>query len=206
MNFPAISLRCAADARKAFLAGLEPWLMSAATKHLLNEALIWGALALAGLGLFYYFDDLRAALGPNTETAPAASAPSKTTAPGFAGEVRLKADPRGHFVFDAAVNDRPAAFMADTGATFVVLTYEDASRLGLSPHSLDFTGLAQTANGVARVAPVMLDRVRVEDITVRNVPAVVAEKGALATNLLGMSFLSRLKSFQMQGSELVLVQ
>ena len=64
----------------------------------------------------------------------------------------------------------------------------------------------QTANGVSRVAPVTLDRVRVDDITVRDVPAVVAEKGALATNLLGMSFLGRLKSFQMQGSELMLVQ
>ena len=46
----------------------------------------------------------------------------------------------------------------------------------------------------------------VDDITVRDVPAVVAERGALGTNLLGMSFLSRLKSFQMQGSELILVQ
>jgi aspartyl protease family protein len=73
-------------------------------------------------------------------------------------------------------------------------------------HSLDFSGLAQTANGVSRVAPVMLDRVRVDDITVRDVPAAVAEKGALSTNLLGMSFLSRLKSFQLRGSELILVQ
>lgn len=59
---------------------------------------------------------------------------------------------------------------------------------------------------MSRVAPVMLDRVRVDDIVVRNVPAAVAEKGALDTNLLGMSFLGRLKSFQMQGRELVLVQ
>jgi aspartyl protease family protein len=109
-------------------------------------------------------------------------------------------------VFDADVNGRKATFMADTGATLVVLTYEDAARVGLSPHSLDFSGLAQTANGVARVAPVTLDRMRVEDITVRDIPAVVAEKGALTTNLLGMSFLGRLKSFQMQGSELVLTR
>ena len=56
------------------------------------------------------------------------------------------------------------------------------------------------------MAPVTLDRVRVEDITVRDVSALVAERGALGTNLLGMSFLGRLKSFQMQGSELILVQ
>ena len=96
--------------------------------------------------------------------------------------------------------------MADTGATLVVLTYEDAARLGLSPHSLDFSGLAQTANGVSRVAPVTLDRVRVEDITLRRIPAVVAEKGALSTNLLGMSFLGRLRSFQSRDGELILSQ
>jgi aspartyl protease family protein len=88
----------------------------------------------------------------------------------------------------------------------VFLTYEDAERLGLSPQRLDFYGAVETANGVTRVAPVRLDRVRVDDITVRDVPAAIAEKGALATNLLGMSFLGRLKSFQMQGRELILVQ
>ncbi len=56
------------------------------------------------------------------------------------------------------------------------------------------------------MAPVTLDRVRVDDITVRNVPAVGAGVGALATNLLGMSFVGRLKSVQVQGGELVLTQ
>ncbi len=129
---------------------------------------------------------------------------TRDSSSGFAGEVRLKADARGHFVFTAAVNDRPATFMADTGATLVALTYEDAVRLGLSPHTLDFSARVETANGVARVAPIKLDRVRVGDIMVRDVPALVAEKSALATNLLGMSFLGRLNSFQIQGSELVL--
>jgi aspartyl protease family protein len=96
--------------------------------------------------------------------------------------------------------------VADTGATLVVLTYEDAKQIGLSPFSLDFSARVQTANGVAHVAPVTLDRVRVKHITLRDVPAVVAEKGALSTNLLGMSFLGRLESFQVQNGELVLVQ
>ena len=64
----------------------------------------------------------------------------------------------------------------------------------------------QTANGTSYVAPVTLDRIRVEDITIRNVPAAVAAEGALGTNLLGMSFLGRLKSFQIQRGELVLMQ
>jgi aspartyl protease family protein len=180
--------------------------MSSARKHVLHETLLWGAVALGGFTLIYFFDDLKSALGPESVPIAERSELKRASPSGFAGEVRLKADPSGHFVFTAAVNDRPATFMADTGATLVVLTYEDAARLGLSPHSLQFSGLAQTANGVARVAPVKLDRVRVENITVRDVPGVVAEKGALATNLLGMSFLGRLKGFQMQGRELVLMQ
>ena len=180
--------------------------MGSAARHVLHEALLWGAVALGSVALIYFFDDLRGALVPEGGAPAIAELGKSTPEKGFAGEVRLRADERGHFVFDAEVNGRRATFMADTGATLVVLTYEDAARLGLSPHGLDFSGLAQTANGVARVAPVTLDRVRVEDITVRDVPAVVAEKGALATNLLGMSFLGRLKSFQMQGSELVLSQ
>lgn len=119
--------------------------MGSAAKHVLHEALLWGAMALAGFALFYFFDDLKAAFTPDSSQAPAVaeqSAPEPATAGGFGGEVRLKADSRGHFQVPAEVNGRPADFTADTGATLVVLTYEDAARLGLSPQSLDFSGLA----------------------------------------------------------------
>ena len=183
--------------------------VSPSARHALHEALIWAAAALGGFMLFYFFDDVRAALRLSGKlpliaeiVAPRALEPK----PGFGGEVHLKSNAVGHFVFEAYINDRPATVMADTGATIVVLTYEDAARLGLSPQSLDFSSMAQTANGVARMAPVMLDRVRIDDITLRDVQAAVAEKGALATNLLGMSFLGRLRSFAKQGNELVLVR
>jgi aspartyl protease family protein len=96
--------------------------------------------------------------------------------------------------------------VADTGATLVVLTYEDAERLGLRPRSLDFSGRASTANGTAKVAPVKLAKLRIADIVLRDVSAAVAEPRALGVNLLGMSFLARLKRFEMQGDELLLVQ
>ena len=63
-----------------------------------------------------------------------------------------------------------------------------------------------TANGIAKVAPVVLSRVRVGAITLRDVRAAVAEKGALDVNLLGMSFLGRLASFNLRGDELILLQ
>lgn len=179
---------------------------------MLLETMQWGALALGILGVVYFFDDLVAVFRDDGDLPTLAeamrdrSAEPETERSGFDRTVKLRADANGHFVFKAAVNERLATFVADTGATFVVITYEDAQRLGLSPQSLDFSAPVQTANGVTRVAPVTLDRVRVEDITVRNVPAAVAGKGVLATNLLGMSFLARLKSFRIQGDELVLVR
>jgi aspartyl protease family protein len=94
--------------------------------------------------------------------------------------------------------------MIDTGATMVVLSYEDAERAGLLLTDKDFTRSVSTANGVARVAPVTLDRVSIGNITVRDVPAAVAESGRLRTSLLGMTFLSRLSRFDMRSGRLVL--
>jgi len=185
--------------------------LRSATKHVLLEAMQWGALALGIAAVVYFFDDLVSVFRgpdrlPTLAEAMRDAPPEDEADSGFDRTVKLRADPNGHFVFKAAVNERLATFVADTGATYVVITYEDAQRLGLSPQSLDFSAPVQTANGVTRVAPVTLDRVRVEDITVLNVPAAVAGKGVLATNLLGMSFLGRLKSFSIEGGELVLVR
>ena len=184
--------------------------MTSGAKQAVREALLWAATSVAALTLIYFYHDLSALL-----RAPSASEQGgfggqqpavAALATGFDREVRVGADARGHFVVEAAIDDRPVTMMADTGATLVVLSFEDAERLGLSPRVLDFSGRARTANGVARVAPLTLARLRVDDITLRDVPAIVAEPGALSVNLLGMSFLGRLKRFEMQGGELLLVQ
>jgi aspartyl protease family protein len=187
--------------------------MTSGGKQAFREGLLWAAAAIVTLAAIYFHHDISALLrgasvldrlaGPEQGAeAPAVAA----LATGFDRKVRVDADARGHFMVEAAINDRPVTMMADTGATLVVLTFEDAERLGLSPRSLDFAGEAGTANGVARVAPLTLSRLRVADITLRDVPAIVAEPGALGVNLLGMSFLGRLKRFEMQRGELLLVQ
>jgi aspartyl protease family protein len=185
--------------------------LGSAAKHALQEALLWSSIALAGFGLFYFYDDLIAALRLQPEIAAMVPAPqqdhnAKIAMSDFGSEVRVRADRQGHFIVEAAINGRPVTLMADTGATLVVLSFEDAERLGLSPRSLNFTGLAQTANGVSRIAPVTLDRVRVDRITLYDIQAAVAERGALSGNLLGMSFLGQLSRFEMKGDELVLAQ
>jgi aspartyl protease family protein len=97
--------------------------------------------------------------------------------------------------------------LVDTGASAVSLPFEVAQRLGFKLNDADFRASASTANGSTKVAPVTLDEVRVGDIVVRNVRAVVAKPGALAgSSLLGMSFLSQLTKVETAHGTLRLVR
>jgi aspartyl protease family protein len=108
---------------------------------------------------------------------------------GGSGSVTLKADGRGHFMADAQVNGGTVRFMVDTGATMIALPATDAKRLGVN-YLKGERGLVQTANGAAPAYKVKLDTVRIGDITLNNIDAMVLE-GGLAMPLLGMSFLNR---------------
>lgn len=120
------------------------------------------------------------------------------------GTVSIAAGDYGHFQTEAEINGRDVDVMVDTGASLVALTYEDAARAGIFVNPSDFTNLAQTANGTARVAPISISRISIGDITVRNVQAVVSERGASERTLLGMSFLGRLSRVEMRSRTLVL--
>jgi aspartyl protease family protein len=142
-----------------------------------------------------------------------ASLPVKINEPAFdeakedagpPGSVSIAAGAYGHFQTQAEIDGRSIDVMVDTGASLVALTYEDAASVGLYVKPSDFTGLAQTANGSTRVAPVTILRISIGDITVRNVPAVVSARGASERTLLGMSFLKRLTRVEMRAGMLVL--
>jgi len=120
------------------------------------------------------------------------------------GTVSLPAGAYGHFETEAEINGRPIDVMVDTGASLVALTYDDAERLGIYLNARDFTRIAKTANGTASVAPITIARIRIGDITVRNVPGVVSQRGKSERSLLGMSFLGRLSRVEMRGGTLVL--
>ncbi|MCB1492965.1 MAG: TIGR02281 family clan AA aspartic protease [Rhodobiaceae bacterium] len=141
-----------------------------------------------------------------SEVATQAAAPQEKqkSRPNNPGIVALSADRGGHFQVSALINGTYVNLMADTGASLVALSYEEAKRLGLKPESLPFNGTSMTANGAARIAFTVLDTVTVGPITLRNVKAAVAEPGALSTNLLGMSFIGRLSRFELKGDQLVL--
>ena len=110
----------------------------------------------------------------------------------------------GHFAFDTAVNGATVPMLFDTGASFVSLRAEDAGRLGIDVDRLSFSGVTSTANGTTHVAPVILETLTIGPITVRNVAAVVAQKGALPVNLLGQSFMKQLAGYDVDGNRLTL--
>ena len=130
-------------------------------------------------------------------TAPAQSANSRT--------VTIARDNRGQFMVEARVDGRRLQFMVDTGASTIALRESAAARLGIHPMPRDYTVQVQTANGIGRAAMVELNSVEVDGIVVRNVRALVTPDSALSENLLGMSFLSRVK-FSYDRGRLVLEQ
>jgi aspartyl protease family protein len=112
---------------------------------------------------------------------------------------------RGHsgdFAVAAHINGVRIALVLDTGASSVVLTQEAAKAAGLPIEVLNYTVNVDTANGRTRAAAVMLDRLAVGGLTERAVPALVAQPGQLQKNLLGMSFLNRLESWEVRGDKL----
>ena len=135
-----------------------------------------------------------------------AAGTSRTASASSSGRrrVELAASGNNHYFAEAELNGRPVTVMVDTGASMVALTYDDARRAGIYPRDSDFTGRSSTANGVARYAPVDIDRVSIGGIEVRNVRAAVLEDGKLETSLLGMSYLSKVGSVAMQSGRLVL--
>lgn len=110
----------------------------------------------------------------------------------------------GDFQVAAQINGSRVAMVLDTGASSVVLTQEAAKAAGLPLEVLSYSVSVDTANGRTRAASVTLDRLAVGDIVERGVPALIAQPGQLRTNLLGMSFLNRLESWEVRGDKLQL--
>jgi aspartyl protease family protein len=139
-----------------------------------------------------------------TGTPPSTNAPPTLTVlrPSSNRTLVYRADRRGHFSLTATVNGAPIRVVVDTGASLVALTLDDASAAGIGRNELVFNQLTQTANGRVRFAPVMLREVRIGQLSLENVAAAVIEN--LDQSLLGMSFLKRLKSFEMREGALTI--
>lgn len=99
----------------------------------------------------------------------------------------------GHFAADARVNNQPLRFIVDTGATVIALRESDANAIGIRPFPDEFKVPVSTANGMGKAARAELNRVEIGGIDVRDVEALILPDKVLSQNLLGMSFLSRVR-------------
>jgi len=115
-----------------------------------------------------------------------------TTAASASASVVLSADSRGHFVTDGQINGLPIRFLVDTGASVVAIPSSEATRLALNYRSGQ-VAMMNTANGPAPAYRIRLDTVRVGDVVLSGVDAVVMEGSGMPFALLGMSFLNRMQ-------------
>lgn len=119
---------------------------------------------------------------------------------------KIEADRRGHFIASAKLNGRRVDVLVDTGATLVALNESTARRIGIRLTPDDYKYLVRTANGEAMAAAATIDEIRIGRVTVRDIPATVAKDSALSSTLLGMSFLNRLRKFEIDSGILILTQ
>ena len=132
---------------------------------------------------------------------PAPRQIARTTATG--AETVIPAGRNGHFLVTAEVEGVEILFLVDTGASQVILTAEDAERLGHRVEFLEFSERFQTANGEIRGAPLLLSELRIGDLEIEDVRASVI-RAPMSTSLLGMSFLSRLAGYEVGEEGLIL--
>jgi aspartyl protease family protein len=137
-----------------------------------------------------------------TTQAPQAVAPQAAAL--TPGSTVLAADGRGHFTGTFRLNGKAVPGMVDTGASLVAINESTARKLGFGVNGLDFRYEVNTANGKTDAALVVLDRVEIGNVRVRDVEAFVLRDKALADTLVGMSFLKKLKSYQVKGDSLTL--
>jgi aspartyl protease family protein len=171
-----------------------------------GQIVIWMAVGLVLIGGYSYRTEMRQIsdriLG-EIDPGRGQAVPGQDSAPG--GTMLFTVADDGQFHIEGTVGGVPVRFILDTGASDVMLTPSDARRLGFDPAALAYTRSYLTANGTVMGAPVVLSTLDIGPIHMNDVAASVLEKPG-DMSLLGMSFLRRLKGYQVQGSNLILTQ
>jgi aspartyl protease family protein len=149
-------------------------------------------------------------MGPaRTQASPATPAPTNVAVAAqspvaAANYAKVATDARGDLVADGEVNGMAVRFAVDTGATFITLPAREASRLGLDYHK-GRKVVMETANGDVSAYRLKLDTVRVGNVALNDVDAVITEGDSLPIALLGMSFLNRV-DIKREGTNLTLTK
>lgn len=148
-----------------------------------------------------------------TATTPALAMASQKTASAVQDNAQagsrtlsIPRDARGHFLTNGRIDGQRIDFMVDTGASVIALNETSAARFGLRPMPVDYKMTVSTANGTIKAARTRLAMVDIGGLIVRDVDAMVLPDEALSENLLGLSFLSKLKRFEYANGKMVLEQ
>jgi aspartyl protease family protein len=165
------------------------------------------AAIMAGLGTFMaQMADKMSPAPASATTAAKKAVLVETPALSAVHSLNIPRDGRGHFRVDGRIDGQRVAFMVDTGASVVALNETTAARFGLRPTPGDYRASVATANGTIKAARAQLPMVDLGGIIVRDVDAMVLPDEALSENLLGLSFLSKLKRFEYANGMMVLEQ
>jgi aspartyl protease family protein len=170
------------------------------------------AAVLIGLGTFMgdIADRMAPALANSmSHHAPVQAAmavPADVAAPASGRTLNIPHDARGHFSTEGRINGQRIGFMVDTGASVVELNESSAARFGLRPSPGDYKATVTTANGTLKAARAKIAMLDVGGLVVRDVDAMVLPDEALSENLLGLSFLTKLKRFEYANDTMVLEQ
>jgi len=171
---------------------------------MMRDAVTWLALGLGLVTLYAYKEELMPIAARVVGELLPGSAMTVEQSTGGLTEVRIRKRLDGHFTATVKVNGKSLSMIVDTGASTIVLRPEDAKKAGIDVSRLTYRVPVLTANGRTIAARVRLDEVAIGPLDRKKVDALVAQPGALTQSLLGMSFLSRLRSYEFSGDFLTL--
>lgn len=171
----------------------------------LRYLIIWAAIGFGLIAAYSYREELAEITGRVAgELTPPGQTVSVEVAEAGERAVRVRRRLDGHFAVRGSVNGESMTLLVDTGATTVVLKPAEAERAGIDTAKLSYTVAVDTANGMTYAAPVRVRTLAIGPLVVQNVDALVAQPGSVKENLLGMSFLRRLRSYEFSKDYLTL--
>ena len=162
---------------------------------------------MVGLGtvMAQIADRMTPALGQHRSRTRPSAVEDRRTSDAVAGSAS-RATPAAILQTEGRIDGQRIGFMVDTGASVIALNETSAARFGLRPSRGDYTATVTTANGTIKAARTRLAMVDIGGLVVRDVDAMVLPDEALSENLLGLSFLSKLKRFEYANGKMVLEQ
>lgn len=158
-----------------------------------QQAAIWALIFVGFIVGYGLWGDLQSTISPQQSVL------------GDEGRITVPRDRDGHYYLTLDINGTPVKFVVDTGASNVVLTRQDARRVGIELDNLIFSGRAETANGVVRTAPIRVETIALGPIVERRM-RIWVNGGEMEGSLLGMGYLDRFSRVEIAAGKLVLIR